>query len=500
LDRSLIQQLGDRLDTLVIGQQAQISRNMDTQIKLPNQLVPTFSGDTKQYPDWWARFSALVHTNPSITHDTIKFTYLKEALKGDAAQMLWGISCGYLSYDTALKMIQDKYAKPHLMKDQFMTYLLALKVLDNNHKSLSTFHDKANMIIRVLQSNNVPVESYGDDVLTTFNQKLPSEIKRCIARAAGAPVTTLTLSAFIQHLSDKISLLQDTQATKAPGTNDNPPLMTSLATVTPPTNTNKENRKGGKGGKPYKTRTPCFFCGSKTHYSNNCDVITGKNERYKYVTSKQACTNCFGTHSFRECFSQYRCFKCREKHHSALHGHFADHGKTLTTPVTKEEKKTVTMFTETTEGKVTLMGIAQGTVANPKDAKVTMQKQNILLDTCSQETFVTRKLAEQLNLPIFGTKTQRIEAFQHTSVTKHFDVTQLLVNGKRGQIMLECLIAETIVKPIQTTGWKAAKSAFPDLTLSQLDKSPFKVNIMVGVDQLYKVRKPGIRRKGRLEA
>jgi hypothetical protein len=90
LDLSLIQQLGDRLDTLVIGQQAQINRNMGTQIKLPNQLVPTFSGDTKQYPDWWARFSRLVHTNSSINHDTIKFTYLKEALKRQCSSNAMG--------------------------------------------------------------------------------------------------------------------------------------------------------------------------------------------------------------------------------------------------------------------------------------------------------------------------------------------------------------------------------------------------------------------------
>jgi hypothetical protein len=66
------------------------------------------------------------------------------------------------------------------------------------------------------------------------------------------------------------------------------------------------------------------------------------------------------------------------------------------------------MFTETTAGKVTLMGIAQGTVANPKDKDVIMPQQNFLLDTCSQETFVTRQLADQLKLPILGTRTQRI--------------------------------------------------------------------------------------------
>jgi hypothetical protein len=75
-----------------------------------------------------------------------------------------------------------------------------------------------------------------------------------------------------------------------------------------------------------------------------------------------------------------------------------------------------------------------------------------------------------------------------------------MVNGRKGKVMLECLIADHIVKPIQTTGWTDAKRAFPDLNLKQLDSSPFEVNIMVGVDQLFKIRRPGIKRNVSLEA
>jgi hypothetical protein len=500
LDRSIVQQLGTTLDNLVIGQQAQMNRTMSSQIKLPHQQVPTFEGDIKQYPDWWARFSALVHTNPSITNDTIRFSYLKDALKGEAATLLWGISCGQISYDMALKMVQQKYAKPHLIKDQFMTDLLALKAPDNNYKSLSTFHDKANMLIRVLHTNNVPVESFGEAILTTFNQKLPSEIKRCIARAAKAPATTLTLEMFMQHLDEEVSLLQDTQAIKLPGTKDNGPPMTTLTTMTSTTNTNKSYNKGGQ---PFTARYMCIYCDTKTHYANNCQVIKQPKARYQHVASKKVCMNCFGTHMHRDCTSQFRCQTCKEKHHTSLHQSFKEYkeekrSKSQSKP--KEGKQTVAMFTETTAGKVTLMGIAQGTVANPKDKDVIMPKQNFLLDTCSQETFVTRQLADRLKLPILGTRTQRIEAFEHTSVTKSFDVTQLMVNGRKGKVMLECLIADHIVKPIHTTGWKNAKRAFPDLNLTQLDSSPFEVNIMVGVDQLFKIRRPGIKRNGSLEA
>jgi hypothetical protein len=137
-----------------------MNRTMSSQIKLPHQQVPTFKGDIKQYPDWWAQFSALVHTNPSITNDTIRFSYLKDVLKGEAATLLCGISCDQMSYDMALKVVQQKYAKPHLIKDQFMTDLLALKAPDY-YKSLSTLYDKANMLIRVLHASNVPVESFG---------------------------------------------------------------------------------------------------------------------------------------------------------------------------------------------------------------------------------------------------------------------------------------------------------------------------------------------------
>jgi hypothetical protein len=158
------------------------------------------------------------------------------------------------------------------------------------------------MLIRVLHTNNVPVESFGEAILTTFNQKLPSEIRCCIARAAKAPATTLTLEVCMQHLDEEVSLLQDTQAIKLPGTKDNGPPMTTLTTMTSTTNTNKSYNKGGK---PFTAIYMCIYCDTKTHYANNCQVIKQPKARYQHVASKKVCMNCFGTHMHRDCTSQF---------------------------------------------------------------------------------------------------------------------------------------------------------------------------------------------------
>ena len=53
-------------------------------LKLPAIELPTFSGNRRDWPPFWESFNALVHNNPEL-EDVAKFTYLKQSLKGEAA-------------------------------------------------------------------------------------------------------------------------------------------------------------------------------------------------------------------------------------------------------------------------------------------------------------------------------------------------------------------------------------------------------------------------------
>ena len=63
----------------------------------------------------------------------------------------------------------------------------------------------------------------------------------------------------------------------------------------------------------------CIFCKSSNHKSWNCDVITDVKMRKQIATQQKLCFNCLNTnHQAKKCNSWFTCYKCHEKHNTAL--------------------------------------------------------------------------------------------------------------------------------------------------------------------------------------
>ena len=464
------------------------------QAKLPTVEIPEFAGTIQDYPEWWNTFYAQVDRHDYIPEDT-KLQYLKSALTGEAKSLLWGIGMQHLSYKMALDKIKKAYARPDLIKDHFMYQLNTLKPTANTTKAYRDFHRSAETIIAVLAQYNIDISTYGAGVVSTFIRLFSTDMRqRLTNRANGTVCSKMDLRMFLDTLNEELESIEDASAV----TGNNGFSITSMLT-----NTDKTKKKKW-GSKKSNKQFTCYFCSATTHFSNNCNVVTDPATRFKNVTARQSCTNCLGSgHIFKDCRSYRRCYECKGKHHTSLHDYFKNPNtdkQTSHTAVT--QSSSVTMYTAQEEtDKVVLMGTAVAPISSTAQSKNGRTIQgNLLLDPCSEETFISRQAVNNLKLKTVGKKVIGIHSFEHSSKPREFEVVEVYLQTSSGPEVFRCLVADTIVQPIKTTDWALAQEHFPELELSHLNASEFAVTIMIGVKDLYKIRCPSIIKRGSLEA
>ena len=77
--------------------------------KLPKLILPTFTGDVLQWTAFWKKFKAVVDDGdlPAIT----KFTYLRSLLKGEASDVVQGLSLTADNYKTACDILIKRFGR-----------------------------------------------------------------------------------------------------------------------------------------------------------------------------------------------------------------------------------------------------------------------------------------------------------------------------------------------------------------------------------------------------
>ena len=105
------------INTATGTQQPQQSQ---TEVHLPKLVLPTFSGNILEWPDYWERFTSAVDDRPHLS-DVSKFNYLKSTLSGSAAKSIKSIAVTSTNYLLAKKTLLEKFGRP----DEIVTALLA---------------------------------------------------------------------------------------------------------------------------------------------------------------------------------------------------------------------------------------------------------------------------------------------------------------------------------------------------------------------------------------
>ena len=266
-------------------------------------------------------------------------------------------------------------------------------------------------------------------VLETFCSKLPErvlfDLENKRAHGGGAAWTlptilqslteNLNLREAVHERTSKVASASNFQSAKSTNSSKNTSAGRSTAEVL------AVNSKAKSNNFP-----ACAFCNG-AHYSDKCKQCSTLDERKARASELRLCFVCLKEgHTFRNCRDAKLCFYCkRTGHHDralcprkfGVRIAQKNPQQVATTAVTDTSQQSASLATASlnstpmlyTPGQTVLLYMALAYVKNPTNNKIFPAR--LVLDTGSHRTFITRKLAEKLQLASEGSETLSIMAF-----------------------------------------------------------------------------------------
>jgi len=70
-----------------------------------------FKGDVKNWPAFWDSFQSAIHNNDQVPN-VDKFNYLNSLMEGPALKTIQGFILTGNNYDSAIKMLKERFGDP----------------------------------------------------------------------------------------------------------------------------------------------------------------------------------------------------------------------------------------------------------------------------------------------------------------------------------------------------------------------------------------------------
>ncbi|EYB90112.1 hypothetical protein Y032_0223g2662 [Ancylostoma ceylanicum] len=109
--------------------------------------LPTFDGNLLEFPEFFARFTALIGSKKQLD-DTTKFSLLKSCLKGRALQSIQGLALTTNNYAIALDILKSRYDDKVTIRHILFSQLANLPQCDPEGKHLQSLYNKMYSLTR----------------------------------------------------------------------------------------------------------------------------------------------------------------------------------------------------------------------------------------------------------------------------------------------------------------------------------------------------------------
>ncbi|XP_057371827.1 uncharacterized protein LOC130692777, partial [Daphnia carinata] len=440
--------------------------------KLTALELKKFNGDIQQWRPWWEAFRVSIHENSSLK-DVERFAYLEKYLEGTAARIIAGLPITGTNYSRAIQLLERRYGQNHLIAQSHIKSLFNLPNVEKleHTRNLTTLVDSALVHIRALEDLNISLDQYSIMIKTILLERIPNELQIMWNRQPNhRDADVATFIDFIQQeLIARENIYQPTRnkPTVNHQNNNNPTnKQQHLGTTTQLTINDGSSRRG------IKSKIP-FLC-KISHDKEPCNKTL--QEKREIVTKERRCYHCLAkTHA--KC--DRRCPHCNNNHHITLCP-----SKNTIAPTTL----TSLIHLPTHEGKRSILMIATVWVEGPRGTK----KVALLYDSGAQRSFVSNRLATELNLATNGVETHQFQSFGN-QVEPTKSVYRFNLNVRSSQpgaeaIQLSLLGTDTIcmtppyhasefARTIKQSGkWLADERILPNR------KIPNEIDVLIGTD------------------
>ena len=161
--------LEERLERLVVVTKPEPTsrpttpvNSQNVSVTLPKLDIKPFHGDRFQWREFWELFKINIQNNRQM-EATLKFSYLKSYLGGDAKRLIEGLPLTDAGYTEAIEILKDSYNEKSLLVQAHLSKLNDLQYARSvsDLKSLSFMYNELNKHTRALKALGVQQGTYG---------------------------------------------------------------------------------------------------------------------------------------------------------------------------------------------------------------------------------------------------------------------------------------------------------------------------------------------------
>ena len=423
---------------------------------LPSGIVPpTYHGNPLEFPTFWDAFAPLVHDNPKVSK-FYKMSYLKSALKGDAAGALNCYPTTAENYDAAVAAVEKRFGREQVIIRSQVQELLYGRKIDHEPKQLRSLLDKVVAKKSILEKRKVS----WDQVFTLIiEQQLPKTLQERWIRHVSpliegdeAPASSKLIDFLTAELAALETLRTKDELKRAEFQKVNPLKK----------RTSKPSLFSARALVAQSNHEECVICSQK-HDLSDCPKFRklSPNERLNELIKRpgQVCFKCLKNKNapghplvFRKCTSKCSVTDCGKPHHVLLH---VD-ARSKDEPVKTNALMTSVRCFANSSSKFsdneieTLLPTALATIQVGRKEKPV----RVGFDTFSQKSFITKEVASDLQLESTKTDFLNIEGFGGTSNIQRMNLVRFTLRpnkiGSQEKISVEAHVQDgPICSPLQ---------------------------------------------------
>ncbi|EPB74949.1 Pao retrotransposon peptidase [Ancylostoma ceylanicum] len=278
--------------------------------------LPSFSGNLLEFPEFWARYHALIHCKTTLSGAT-KFSLLKSCLRGRALHTIDGLPVTDDNYAIAIDILLTTYDNPSTLRHLIYTQLSSLPQCDPDGKQLQDLYLRMLRLVR--QYTAITPYSPEFALGALLYNKLPRFVRARIYDMTGGQknLTPSELITLLEEIVRKESTLRQMDASTTSHQTSYHVSEKAGRHLRPIHNQQEEyqSRSTTPQGRP----TPrCPFCNRMSHNAMQCRIVQTPEDRRKFAKTSRMCLKCLQQGHRTITCTRPPCHKCRYHHHPAL--------------------------------------------------------------------------------------------------------------------------------------------------------------------------------------
>lgn len=472
--------------------------------------IPTFDGRYENWPKFKAMFlDIMARSNDS---NAIKLYHLDQALVGAAAGILDAKTMNENNYEHAWQILTERYENPRVIINTHIRGLLSLKKMTKeSYRELRQLVDECTRHVESLRYLEQDLLGMSELFVIHLLATALDPITRKQWEATIVRGKLPKYDAMIAFLKQQCDILENCEASSQ---SMMPRVQQAKTVVQPKFNPTILAASSNSDG---VSSEECDFCG-EPHKNFQCALLKDLSvfQRVEKVRSLGMCFNCLRKgHRVRDCPSDRKCMKCRQRHHTQLHD------DARTNPNQAETRRSEACDSSVSVPRQDAFE-AQGGPPNASTSTVTSTcsiqavptKKNVLLltavvnifdhqgkpylcrvllDCGSQVNLITKGMADAITAKILPTNVKISGVNNRTTNSMEKTVVNIHSRYSDYRVAVECIVAPSVTGAIPNTKIDVSDWCIPSgFQLADPDfHSPQDIDMLIGNGLFFKLLKAG---------